>query len=143
MTANPDPYRLNRFLEAQDPVFDEVCRELRSGRKRSHWIWFIFPQIKGLARSATAAQFAIGSIAEAKAYGAHPVLGPRLSQTTELVNALKGRSITDILGSPDDLKFRSCMTLFARAWPANAAFGRALDIFYGGQPDPLTLERIS
>ncbi len=138
-----DPYGLSRFLDAQEPVFDSVCEELRAGRKASHWMWFIFPQIKGLARSASAVQFAIGSLAEAKAYAAHPVLGARLTCTTELINALQGRSITDILGSPDDLKFRSCMTLFARAWPENGVFTRALDTYCDGKPDPLTLEQIS
>lgn len=143
MTPETDPYDLKRFLEAQNRVFDEVCRELRTGRKTSHWMWFIFPQIKGLARSATAAHFALGSLAEARAYAAHEVLGPRLNQTTEIINGLAGRSITDILGSPDDLKFRSCMTLFTRAWPANDAFARALATYYGGKPDLRTLERIS
>ena len=141
--ATPDPYNLQRFLEAQDPVFDRVCMELRAGRKMSHWMWFIFPQIKGLACSATAAHFAIGSLAEARAYAAHPVLGPRLTEATELINALAGCSISDVLGSPDDLKFRSCMTLFARAWPENTAFARALGAYYAGEPDPRSVELLA
>ncbi len=137
---------LERYLEAQEPVFGQVLDELRRGRKTSHWMWFIFPQIKGLGRSATAEHFAIGSLEEARAYAQHPVLGPRLTLVTELVNAIAERSIGEILGPPDDLKFRSCMTLFARAYRDNggdpAPFVRALDKYFGGKPDPLTLARL-
>ena len=108
-------HALERYLNAQDPVFDQVLDELRAGRKRTHWMWYIFPQIKGLGRSATADHFAVRSLEEARAYLDHPVLGPRLRLATEAVNEVEGRSIHEILGSPDDLKFRSCMTLFARA----------------------------
>jgi uncharacterized protein (DUF1810 family) len=142
----PPPDRLERYLEAQDAIFDRVVEELRAGRKTSHWIWFIFPQIKGLGRSATADYFAIQSLDEACAYVHHPVLGARLRLATELVNQVEGRSIREILGSPDDLKFRSSMTLFARACGGEggdpAPFVRALDKYFAGQPDPLSLERL-
>jgi uncharacterized protein (DUF1810 family) len=137
---------LDRYLEAQDPVFERVLDELRAGRKRTHWMWFIFPQIKGLGRSPTADHFAIRSLDEARAYADHPVLGPRLRLATELVNKVEGRSIHEILGSPDDLKFRSCMTLFARACRGEGRdegpFARALDKYFAGKADPLSLERL-
>jgi uncharacterized protein (DUF1810 family) len=137
---------LERYLEAQEPVFGRVLEELGQGRKSTHWMWFIFPQIKGLGRSATAEYFGLQSLDEARAYADHPVLGPRLRLVTELVNAIADRSIQDILGSPDDLKFRSCMTLFARASRDNDGdpqpFVRALDKYFGGRPDPLTLEQV-
>jgi uncharacterized protein (DUF1810 family) len=136
---------LERYLEAQDPVFDRVLEELRAGRKSTHWMWFIFPQIKGLGRSATAEYFAIRSLDEARDYANHPVLGPRLRLATELVNAVEGRAIREILGPPDDLKFRSCMTLFARACRQggnDGPFVRALDKYFAGEADPLTLERL-
>jgi uncharacterized protein (DUF1810 family) len=143
MTDALDPYNLRRFTQAQDPVFERVCEELRAGRKASHWMWFIFPQIKGLGHSATAARFAIGCLAEARAYAAHAVLGPRLTLTTQLVNAVAGASLREILGAPDDLKFRSCMTLFALAWPGNGVFSEALDRYFDGLPDPLSVELLS
>ena len=134
---------LERYLEAQGAVFAQVQEELRRGRKSSHWIWFIFPQFKGLGRSATTEFFAIQSFDEARAYAEHAILGPRLKLVTELVNAIPERSIQEILGSPDDLKFRSCMTLFARAFRTNggdaAPFQRALDRYFAGEPDPRTL----
>jgi uncharacterized protein (DUF1810 family) len=130
---------LERYLDAQGPVFDRVLEELRSGCKTSHWMWFIFPQIKGLGRSATAEHFGLRSLDEARAYADHPVLGPRLRLVTELVNAIAERSIQQILGSPDDLKFRSCMTLFARACRDPQPFVRALDKYFAGKPDPHTL----
>jgi uncharacterized protein (DUF1810 family) len=138
---------LERYLEAQDPVFSRVVDELRRGRKSSHWMWFIFPQIKGLGRSPMAERFAIQSLEEARAYARHPVLGTRLCLATELVNAVAEGSIREILGSPDDLKFRSCATLFARAYRDNGAdpepFVRALDKYFAGEPDPLTLARLA
>lgn len=137
-----DPYDLQRFVEAQDPVFDRVCEELAQGRKASHWIWFVFPQISGLGRSPMAERYAISSLAEARAYLAHPVLGPRLRRCAALVNAAGGRSILDILGSPDDLKFRSCMTLFAHAAPDDAVFRAALDKYFAGGEDAATLARL-
>ena len=130
---------LHRFLSAQAPTYDTVLAELRAGRKSSHWIWFIFPQIAGLGRSGTAQQFAIGSLDEAKAYLQHPTLGPRLRECTQLVLDVEGRSAEEIFGYPDHLKFRSCMTLFMSASPDNMMFKDALDTYFDGQSDTLTL----
>ncbi|MFY9693375.1 MAG: DUF1810 domain-containing protein [Xanthobacteraceae bacterium] len=137
-----DAYDLQRFVDAQAPVYQRVVAELRQGRKQSHWMWFIFPQIKGLGSSTTANKFAIASRAEAQAYLDHPILGPRLRECARLVTAVPQRSIEDILGYPDDLKFRSSMTLFAIAAADNKDFTDALDKFYGGKADPATLERL-
>jgi uncharacterized protein (DUF1810 family) len=130
---------LDRFVEAQDSVYARVCSELRQGQKRSHWMWFVFPQIQGLGRSAMAERFAISSIEEARAYLEHPVLGPRLRECTELVCAVTDRTIHDIFGSPDEMKFRSCMTLFARVAEERSVFERALKQYFNGEPDALTL----
>ena len=138
-----DRFHLQRFVDAQHPVYAAVLSELRSGRKRSHWMWFIFPQISGLGRSATAQAFAVSSLAEAAAYLAHPTLGPRLRECAALVAGIDGRSIAEILGHPDDLKFHSSMTLFARAAPREAIFAECLQKYFGGQPDPQTLGRLS
>ena len=135
-----DVYNLHRFLDAQQPVYDAVLDELRAGRKSSHWIWFIFPQIAGLGRSGTAQQFAIGSLDEAKAYLQHPILGPRLRACTQLVLNVEGRSAEEIFGYPDYLKFRSCLTLFLTAAPDNALFNAALLTYFHGKPDQLTLD---
>ena len=135
-----DPSGLGRFVRAQDPVLDRVRRELADGRKRSHWMWFVFPQLRGLGRSATALRYGIGSLAEAKAYLAHPVLGPRLVECTGLINRVEGRSAHQILGSPDDLKFHSSMTLFASADPEAPAFREALDKYFAGALDAPTVE---
>ena len=135
-----DPFNLERFDSAQTTVFPQVLAELRSGCKRSHWIWFIFPQMKGLGQSPQSFHFGIGSFAEAAAYWRHPLLGPRLDQCTHLINRIENRTVREILGSPDDLKFRSSMTLFARAAPENPVFQQALDKYFSGEPDPLTLE---
>lgn len=135
-----DPYHLERYVKAQEDVFAEVLDELRAGSKRGHWMWFIFPQMKGLGRSAAAAYYGIGSLEEAAAYLRHPVLGPRLVECTQLVNEVEDRSIREILGSPDDLKFRSSMTLFARAAEDDTVFRAALKKYFGGEPDRLTLE---
>ena len=121
---------------------DRVLGELRAGRKTSHWMWFVFPQIQGLGRSSMARQFAIASRAEAEAYLRHPLLGARLRECTRLVTAVEGRDIGEIFGSPDDLKFRSCMTLFAHATTDNRIFLDALARYFGGAEDPLTLERL-
>lgn len=137
-----DPYHLQRFVDAQNPVFDEVCSELCQGQKRSHWIWFIFPQIRGLGHSHLANHFAISSLEEAAAYLAHPILGPRLRESTRLVNLVESRSIEQIFGYPDDLKFRSSMTLFAHATSDNAVFTEALKKYFGGEFDRLTVERL-
>ncbi len=137
-----DPYNLQRFVDAQEPVFEQVRAELHDGSKRSHWMWFIFPQIEGLGHSASARTFAISSRAEAEAYLQHPILGPRLRECTRLVMGVQGRSISQILGYPDDLKFRSCMTLFAHATPENQEFMDALQKYFGGELDRLTLDRL-
>ena len=136
-----DPFDLDRFVRAQDPVLDQVRRELADGRKRSHWMWFVFPQLRGLGRSATALRYGIDSLAEAKAYLAHPVLGPRLVECTGLVNRAEGRSVHQIF-SPDDLKFHSSMTLFAAAEPEALAFREALGKHFGGALDALTVEKL-
>lgn len=137
-----DVFDLRRFVEAQAPVYEQVRRELAAGRKTSHWMWFIFPQIRGLGHSPTALLFAIGSIAEASAYLEHPVLGQRLRECTALVNAVEGKSASQIFGSPDDLKFRSSMTLFAAAAPDESTFQQALEKYFGGEPDRLTLGKL-
>ena len=132
-------FDLDRFVRAQDPVMPAVRRELSAGRKRSHWMWFVFPQLAGLGHSGMARRYAIGSLAEARAFLAHPVLGARLSECAGLVNAVEGRSALEILGSPDDLKFRSSMTLFALAGPGTAVFGEALRRHFDGAADPATV----
>ncbi len=137
-----DPYDLQRFVDAQAPVFERVCEELREGHKSSHWIWFIFPQIAGLGHSETARRFAISSRDEAAAYLAHPLLGPRLYDCTRLVNRIEGRTAREIFGQPDDLKFCSSMTLFAAAAPNNAIFEEALQKYFDGVSDRQTLERL-
>ncbi len=138
---SPDRYNLNRFTAAQAPVFEEVCAELRSGHKQSHWMWFVFPQLRGLGSSAMAARYAIGSLDEARAYLAHPLLGERLRRCTQLVNGLEECTAREIFGYPDELKFRSSMTLFARAATDPAEpFRRALERYFGGQEDPRTLQ---
>ncbi len=134
-----DPYDLQRFVNAQDSIYDDVRAELRAGSKRSHWMWFIFPQIEGLGRSPTAVRFAIKSDAEAQAYADHPILGPRLRECTELVNAIENRTASDIFGYPDDLKFRSSMTLFAETAPAPSIFRQALGKYFAGEPDQQTI----
>ena len=137
-----DPYNLQRFVEAQNPVYAKVCSELHEGRKRSHWMWFVFPQIVGLGSSPLGRKFAISSLAEAAAYLAHPILGPRLAECTKLVNLVEGRSVAEIFGHPDDLKFRSSMTLFARATQDNQVFVAAVQKYFKGEPDPATLLRL-
>jgi uncharacterized protein (DUF1810 family) len=143
MESAGDPFDLHRFVDAQARVYADVLDELRAGRKRSHWIWFIFPQIGGLGSSPTAARYAISSLDEARAYLRHDVLGPRLHDCTRLVNAVQGRSIGEIFGSPDDMKVRSSMTLFARATPDNGDFVELLARYYDGAEDPLTLELLA
>ena len=136
------PFDLQRFVDAQHGVYDQALAELRAGRKRSHWMWFVFPQIEGLGRSPTAQHYAISGLDEARAYLAHPMLGPRLIECARAVAATTGRTAEEIFGSPDDLKLRSSMTLFARAAPDEAVFQQVLDKYFGGEPDPLTLERL-
>ena len=139
----PDPYDLQRFVEAQDPLYPQVCAELAAGDKTSHWMWFVFPQLKALGRSATAQHFGIASRAEALAYWQHPVLGPRLKECSELVVTVKGRTAQQIFHAPDALKFRSCMTLFAQVAPQEPVFQRALAQYFGGEGDALTLELLA
>ncbi|APX84009.1 MULTISPECIES: DUF1810 domain-containing protein [Methylorubrum] len=137
-----DAFDLNRFVEAQDGLYADALAEMRNGRKQSHWMWFIFPQIAGLGSSAMARRYAIRSLAEAQAYLAHPLLGERLRTCTRAANAWEGRSAHALFGAPDDVKFRSSMTLFAQADPDDPDFARALSIYFEGRPDPLTLERL-
>jgi uncharacterized protein (DUF1810 family) len=137
-----DPYDLQRFVAAQNSCFDRVCEELSEGRKQSHWMWFIFPQFKGLGSSTMARRYAISSKEEGQAYLADSILGPRLRQCTDLVLRVEGRSIEQIFGSPDDLKFRSSMTLFANVTLEKGVFQDALQKYFAGQPDPLTIARL-
>ena len=139
----PDPFDLRRFVDAQDLVYDTVVGELRNGEKRSHWIWFVFPQLRGLGRSPTAKRFGISSLDEARAYLAHDVLGPRLRECAQLVAGIDGRSIEAIFGWPDNLKVRSSMTLFIRATDDDADFRAVLDKFYDGVEDAATLEELN
>jgi uncharacterized protein (DUF1810 family) len=134
------PHDLTRFTAAQDPLLDTVRAELAAGAKRTHWMWFVFPQLTALGRSPTAQHYGIADLAEARAYLADPVLGPRLVELTGIVNGVQGRTAHQIFGSPDDLKFRSSMTLFAQADPREPAFREALAKYYDGEPDPRTLE---
>ena len=133
-------FDLQRFVDAQDPVFEDVLLELRRGDKEGHWMWFIFPQISGLGSSAMSQRFAISSRAEAEAYLAHAVLGPRLIRCTELVNAVESRSAERIFGPVDAMKFRSSMTLFREAAPAGSVFNEALKKYFAGEPDTRTLQ---
>jgi uncharacterized protein (DUF1810 family) len=145
-----DPYDLQRFVDAQNQqygraghtIFDEACEELRTGAKRSHWMWFVFPQIKGLGSSPFARKFAISSVAEAQAYLQHPVLGARLKDCTQLMNQIPGRTAGQILGDIDEMKFRSSMTLFSAATTENRVFLDALEKYFQGEPDQATLDRI-
>jgi len=140
--TSADPFNLQRFVEAQERIYPQVTSELRAGRKMSHWIWFIFPQIQGLGRSPTAIEYAISGLDEARAYLAHAVLGPRLRECTQLVLGVENRSAAQIFMSPDDMKFRSCMTLFAQHSPEDDIFTKALQKYFRGVPDQLTLDRL-
>jgi uncharacterized protein (DUF1810 family) len=139
----PNSFALERFVAAQAGVIDSVLSELRAGRKQSHWMWFVFPQIAGLGRSPTAVRYAIASLDEARAYLAHPVLGERLRHCTQLVLDIEGKSIHAIFGAPDDLKFRSSMTLFAHAAPSEAIFSNALEKYFSGEEDGATLAQLA
>jgi uncharacterized protein (DUF1810 family) len=138
-----DNYSLPHFFDAQERVYDAVVDELRAGRKSSHWIWFIFPQITGLGHSGMAQKFAITSLEEAKVYLQHPILGPRLRKCTQLVLNVNGRSAEEIFPYPDNLKFRSCMTLFMTATTDNTIFKDALFKYFDGKPDQLTLNLLA
>jgi uncharacterized protein (DUF1810 family) len=142
MERHIDPYNLRRFLDAQRDVYEQAERELRVGRKESHWMWFIFPQIKGLGRSAMAQKYAISSVAEAKAYLDHPLLGPRLRACTQLVKNVNGLSIEEIFGYPDYRKFQSSMTLFANVTDDNQVFEDALRKHFRAEHDCQTIERL-
>lgn len=142
MESPSDPFDLNRFVTAQAPVYDTIVAELRAGRKRSHWMWFVFPQLSGLGGSPTAVRYGISSLEEAKAYLSHELLGPRLHECTRLLDQVQGRSVEEIFGSPDDLKLRSSMTLFALAAEDALDFTALLDRYFGGQQDALTLGRL-
>ena len=135
-----DPYNLDRFVRAQDPAYELALSEIERGRKRSHWMWFIFPQIDGLASSSTSKRFAVKGVGEARAYLDHPILGPRLLACAEAVVGVEGRSATEMFGSPDDLKLQSCATLFAHVSPPGSVFDRLIDKFYGGERDRKTLQ---
>lgn len=135
-----DIFHLQRFVDAQGRNYDVAVAELRAGRKDSHWMWYVFPQIAGLGVSAMAQTYAIGSLAEARAYLAHPVLGARLVDCVAALVALKGRSAREIFGRPDDVKLRSSLTLFAQAAPDAPLFRQALELYFDGAPDPRTLE---
>ncbi len=140
--TDSDAFELKRFVDAQERVIGDVERELTQGRKRTHWMWFVFPQIAGLGHSAMAQRYALASRAEAEAYLRHPVLGPRLRRCAGLVNAIEGRAVEEIFGCPDDRKFQSSMTLFAHATDDAQVFIDALAKYFGGAFDKATLERL-
>ena len=140
--SGPDPHDLSRFVDAQAGDYEQALAEIRHGRKRSHWIWYIFPQIEGLGFSSMSRRYSIKSLDEARAYLDHPVLGPRLVECAEAALGVEGRSARDIFGSPDDLKLRSCATLFASVTPADSVFARLLDRFFDGKPDGKTLQQL-
>jgi uncharacterized protein (DUF1810 family) len=137
-----DPFNLQRFMDAQARVYQEVLGELRAGRKESHWMWFIFPQIAGLGQSPTSIRFAIASLKEARAYLAHPVLGSRLKECAKLAFDQEGKTARQIFGPIDEMKFRSSMTLFAKAAPEESVFAQCLEKYFAGAPDPATLARL-
>ena len=137
-----DPFDLERFVEAQAPVYEQVRREMEAGRKQSHWMWFIFPQIAGLGQSPMSIRFAIASLGEAEAYLAHPVLGARLRECAQLTLDVEAKTARDIFGGIDEMKFRSSMTLFARAAPDEVVFQRCIQKYFVGNPDPATLARL-
>lgn len=137
--SGADPYNLARFIEAQERHYHEALSEIRSGRKRSHWMWYIFPQFDGLGVSTTSRHYAIKSVAEAEAYLRHPILGPRLLESAEAAVEVEGRSAFEVFGSPDDMKLQSCATLFACVSPAGSVFERLLDTYFHGERDAKTL----
>ena len=140
--SGPDPHDLSRFVDAQAGDYEQALAEIRHGRKRSHWMWYIFPQIEGLGFSSMSRRYSIKSLEEARAYLDHPVLGPRLAECAEAALGVEGRSAHDIFGSPDDLKLMSCATLFASVTPADSVFARLLDRFFEGNPDGKTLRQL-
>ena len=140
--SREDPYDLARFVRAQEPDYDQAMSEILGGRKRSHWMWYIFPQFYGLGFSSTSRRYAIKSAAEAEAYLRHPILGPRLLQSCQAALTIEGRSALEVFGSPDDMKLRSCATLFACVSPAGSVFEQLLDRYFGGERDDKTLRLI-
>jgi uncharacterized protein (DUF1810 family) len=138
-----DPFDLQRFVDAQQRVYPQVCKELRAGRKESHWMWFVFPQIAGLGHSATSIHFAIASLDQARAYLAHSILGPRLRECVRLTLAIDGRTAREVFGPVDEMKFRSSLTLFANAASDEPLFAECLEKFFSGAPDPATLEKLA
>jgi len=135
--------RLDRFVEAQAPVYDQALAELRAGQKQSHWMWFVFPQMVGLGQSATSRAYAIQSLDEARGYLAHPVLGTRLRECCQAVMNVRGKSARDIFGAPDDQKFQSCLSLFAEAAPDDVLFYNLLEKYFDGDADEATLELLA
>ena len=140
--ADEDRYQLRRFVEAQAGVYEQACAELRAARKQTHWMWFVFPQIRGLGSSEMAVRYAISSLDEARAYLEHAILGPRLREATRVVMAVQGKTIEELFGYPDDMKFHSSMSLFAKAQTSGSVFGEALERYFGGAADPGTIQRI-
>ena len=138
-----DPFDLARFVDAQQHDYERALDEIRRGRKQSHWMWYVFPQVRGLGRSAMSDRYAIDGLAEAQAYLAHPILGPRLVEIAEAVLAIRGRSATEIFGWPDDMKLQSSTTLFAAASPSGSVFHRILAQYFDGREDPRTMQRLS
>jgi len=138
--SDQDPYDLQRFVDAQEHVYERALSEIKSGRKRSHWMWFIFPQIDGLGASSMSKRYAIRSVAEAKAYLAHPLLGPRLLESAEAALAVQTSSALDLFGSPDDMKLRSCATLFASVSSEDSVFSQLINKYFDGKPDDRTLQ---
>lgn len=138
--AADDPFNLRRFVEAQAGAYERALAEIKNGFKRSHWMWYVFPQFAGLGFSSTSQHYAIKSLKEAEAYLAHPLLGPRLAECCEAALHVEGRTAREIFGSPDDLKLRSCATLFARVSPEGSVFERLLDKYFAGRPDEKTLQ---
>lgn len=136
----PDPYNLSRFVQAQGHDYDQALSEIRAGRKRSHWMWYVFPQFSGLGSSPTSAHYAIKSVLEATAYLAHPILGPRLRECAEAALQIEGRSALEVFGSPDDMKLRSCATLFASVSLEGSVFHRIIDKYFGGERDVRTID---
>ena len=138
-----DPYNLARFVQAQERDYERALSEIRAGRKRSHWMWYIFPQFEGLGHSPTSTHYAIKSTEEAAAYLAHPVLGPRLLECAEAALQIKGRTALEIFGSPDDMKLRSCVTLFAHVSPDGSVFQRVMDEYFRGEHDERTIDLLT
>ena len=137
--SSEDPYHLHRFVQAQEGVYERALSEIRNGRKQSHWMWFVFPQFEGLGFSPTSRLYAIKSVAEAEAYLSHPLLGPRLKECAEAAIRIEGRSALAIFGSPDDMKLKSCATLFAQVSPPGSVFDRLLQKYFQGERDDKTL----